>query len=103
VYYNDDAHPAANPMLAPLTAIVTPENPLKAQVYWSMRSPYSYLAMHRLLWSYSNYNVDLTIRFVLPVAVRSTKGGKGRAGGLFGISYKLPDAMDALVVKYYSS
>jgi hypothetical protein len=29
----------------------------------------------------------------MPIAVRSTKGGKGKAGGMFGISYKVPDTM----------
>ncbi len=68
-----------------------------------MLGPYSYLAKHRLLWLYSNNNVDLTVRFVLPVAVRSTKRDRGEAGGLFGSSYILPGVMDSPVVKYYSS
>jgi len=78
---------------APLQALVNGENPLKVDVHWSMRSPYSYLSMNRLLWLHSNYNVDITIRFVMPIAVRSTKGGKGKAGGMFGIHYKVPDLM----------
>ncbi len=93
-HYTEFTHPpkVANPP-PPLNDLVIEGNPLKIDVAWSMRSPYSYLAMHRLLWLHSNYNVDLTIRFVLPIAVRSTKGGKGKAGGMFGITYKLPDAM----------
>jgi 2-hydroxychromene-2-carboxylate isomerase len=58
-----------------------------------MRSPYSYLVLQRLVWLNSVYCVDVNIRPVMPVAVRSTKGGSGKAGGLFGITYKLPDAM----------
>jgi 2-hydroxychromene-2-carboxylate isomerase len=77
----------------PLRALVNEENTLKTDVYWSMRSPYSYLAMDRLLWLQSNYNVDLTIRFVMPVAVRTNKGGSGKPGGLFGVTYKVPDLM----------
>ncbi len=75
------------------TRIVTEDDPLEVDVYWSMRSPYSYLALNRLVWLNSNYNVNVNIRPVLPVAVRSTKGGKGKAGGLFGITYKVPDSV----------
>jgi len=82
----------ANPP-PPLNGLVNSENPLKIDVFWSMRSPYSYLSMDRLLYLHSNYNVDLTIRFLMPIAVRSTKGGEGSAGGMFGISYKVPDLM----------
>jgi len=58
-----------------------------------MRSPYSYLATQRLVWLNSNYNVDVTIRMVLPEAVRSTKGGSGKAGGAFARFYFLTHAM----------
>jgi len=75
------------------TRIVTEDDPLDVDVYWSMRSPYSYLALNRLVWLNSNYNVNVNIRPVLPVAVRSTKGGKGKAGGLFGLDYKVPDTV----------
>ena len=67
-------------------------DPLEVDVYWSMRSPYSYLALNRLVWLNSNYNVNVNIRPVLPVAVRSTKGGSGKAGGLFSLPYKVPDS-----------
>jgi 2-hydroxychromene-2-carboxylate isomerase len=91
-HYNNGVNPpkVAGPP-APLTAVVNEENPLKADVFWSMRSPYSYLALQRLVWLNSNYNVDINIRVVMPIAVRSTKGGKGKAGGMFGITYKVPD------------
>jgi len=94
-HYNERIHPPKEGpgWPAPLTAVVTEENPLEVDVYWSMRSPYSYLALNRLVWLNSNYNVNVNIRPVLPVAVRSTKGGKGKAGGLFGIQYKVPDAL----------
>lgn len=82
-------NPAQKALPTPLTAPVTEENPLKADVIWSMRSPYSYLVLQRLVWLNSNYNVDLTIRPVMPIAVRSTKGGAGEAGGVFGVWYKL--------------
>ena len=75
------------------TRIVTEDDPIEVDVYWSMRSPYSYLALNRLVWLNSNYNVNVNIRPVLPVAVRSTKGGSGKAGGLFSITYKVPDSV----------
>ncbi len=57
------------------TRIVTESDQLEISVFWSMRSPYSYLALNRLVWLNSNYNVKLNVRPILPVAVRSTKGG----------------------------
>ena len=93
-HYTETVYPpkVAGPPV-PLQDLVNGENPLKIDVLWSMRSPYSYLSMHRLLWLQSNYNVNLTIRFIMPIAVRSSKGGKGKAGGMFGIHYKVPDLM----------
>ena len=93
-HFNDNIYPPK--VLGVPTArtrIVTEDDPMEVDVYWSMRSPYSYLALDRLVWLNSNYNVNVNIRPVLPVAVRSTKGGKGKAGGLFGITYKVPDAV----------
>jgi 2-hydroxychromene-2-carboxylate isomerase len=90
----DGVHsPGAYRYPKPLTAPVSEANPLEVDVIWSMRSPYSYLALQRLVWLNSNYNVDLTVRVVLPIAVRSTKGGSGKAGGAFGIWYKLTDTL----------
>lgn len=40
-------------------------------VYWSFRSPYSYLATPGMLEIQENYNVDVNLRVVLPIAVRS--------------------------------
>ena len=40
-------------------------------VYWSFRSPYSYLATPGLLKLGEDYNVALNLRVVLPIAVRS--------------------------------
>jgi 2-hydroxychromene-2-carboxylate isomerase len=93
-HYFDGVHP---PMVdgppPPLRAAVTEAIPLKVDVLWSMRSPYSYLVMQRLVWLNSNYNVDVTIRPVMPVAVRMSSGDGAEPGGLFGIKYKVPDLM----------
>ena len=39
-------------------------------VYWSFRSPYSYLATPEMLGLAENYNVQVNLRVVLPLAVR---------------------------------
>jgi 2-hydroxychromene-2-carboxylate isomerase len=93
VRYWDGLHPPKVGAPERLTAVVTSEKPLKADVIWSMRSPYSYLSLQRLVYLASNYNVDITIHPVMPVAVRSTKGGSGKAGGVFALWYKLPFTM----------
>ncbi len=43
---------------------------LAVQVYWSFRSPYSYLATPRLVRLAAEYDVDVEVRVVLPIAVR---------------------------------
>jgi hypothetical protein len=77
--FQDDVHPQLAPYPTALTEIVTEENPLKTDVCWSMRSPYSYLSMQRLTWLNSNYNVDIRVRVIFPVAVR-TRSASGKAG-----------------------
>ena len=47
--------------------------PETIDVYWSFRSPYSYLATPDLLRLRENYDVDVNLRVVLPIAVRSKK------------------------------
>jgi 2-hydroxychromene-2-carboxylate isomerase len=92
-HYWDGLHPADKAPPERLAAIVTDSKPLKVDVIWSMRSPYSYLVLQRLVWLNSNYNVDVTVRAVMPIAVRSTKGGSGSAGGAFAIWYKFTDTV----------
>lgn len=40
------------------------------QIYWSFRSPYSYLAIDRLASIVGGYNIDCEFRFVRPLAMR---------------------------------
>jgi 2-hydroxychromene-2-carboxylate isomerase len=89
--FNDDVHPQAEPYPAPLTDIVTEESPLKVDVCWSMRSPYSYLVLQRLTWLNSNYNCDVRIRVIFPVAARTRHEG-GKAGS--GRWYKWADTIN---------
>ena len=58
------------PLPAPRTRAVTPEDPIAVDCFYSLRSPYSYLVLDRLLYLASNYNVDMQIRIIFPVAVR---------------------------------
>jgi len=43
---------------------------LDVDVFWSFRSPYSYLATPRLVQLAAEYEVDVRVRIVLPIAVR---------------------------------
>jgi len=43
---------------------------LSFDVFWSFRSPYSYLATHRLVRLAAEYDLDIRVRPVLPIAVR---------------------------------
>lgn len=43
---------------------------LAVDVFWSFRSPYSYLATPRLVRLARDYDVDVNVRVVLPIAVR---------------------------------
>ena len=48
-----------------------PETKLSIQVYWSFRSPYSYLATGRLVQLRDSHELDVEVRPVLPLAVRT--------------------------------
>jgi 2-hydroxychromene-2-carboxylate isomerase len=91
LHFQDDVHPQKEPFPSAQTTIVTEESPLKADVCWSMRSPYSYLSMQRLTWLNSNFNVDIRIRVIFPVAVR-TRAASGKAGS--GRWYKWADTIN---------
>jgi len=69
-HYNDDLNPPSKPLPVPLVANVNDQHPIPVDVFWSMRSPYSYLSLDRLLYLASHYNVDMTIKTVFPVAIR---------------------------------
>jgi 2-hydroxychromene-2-carboxylate isomerase len=43
---------------------------LAIDVFWSFRSPYSYLATPRLVGLARDYDLDVRVRIVLPIAVR---------------------------------
>jgi 2-hydroxychromene-2-carboxylate isomerase len=73
--------------------VVTEENPLKIDVFYSMRSPYSYLSHTRYAYLHSAFNVDVTIRVIFPVAARTRhKGGKAGSGRWYFYGYTVVDA-----------
>ena len=68
--------------------IITEENPLEVDVFYSMRSPYSYLSIFRLAYLHSHYNVDVNVKVIFPIAVRtSDSAGSGGASSLAGRWY----------------
>lgn len=58
-------------------------SPLSVQVYWSFRSPYSYLATGRLVDLGRQYDLAIEVCPVLPIAVRTPEFFK-KANPLFG-------------------
>ena len=46
---------------------------MKVDVYWSFRSPYSYLATPGMLQLRDEFKVDVNLRVVLPIAIRAPK------------------------------
>ena len=60
-------------MPKPRTRLVTAEDPINLDIFYSLRSPYSYLSLDRLLYLNSVYNVDMNIRIIFPVAARAPK------------------------------
>jgi 2-hydroxychromene-2-carboxylate isomerase len=70
-HFTDGVHPPKIKMPAPLTVKVTADNPLEYDLYWSMRSPYSYLVLDRILALNEHYNVKMTFMPTLPIAVKS--------------------------------
>lgn len=84
-------------------------------VYWSFRSPYSYLAIPDLLQLEQDFNVAVQLRIVLPIAVRA-KGALFKPGNrkpamyimldaqrraeFLGIPYAFPPSPDPIVQDY---
>lgn len=62
-------------------------------VYWSIRSPYSYLVTPDLLKLRNDYNVDVTLRPVLPIALRAKESLFDDAEGQRKVGYILMDAV----------
>lgn len=56
---------------------------LPIELYWSFRSPYSYLATGRLVALHDRFDVDVQVRPVLPIAVRTPEFFQ-RVNPLFG-------------------
>ena len=93
-HFNNEYRKPHKPMPAPLTDIVSEEHPLKIDVFYSMRSPYSYLALYRYAYLHSCYNVDVNIRIMFPIAARTAKPGQKSAigGRWYYWAYSVTDA-----------
>ena len=59
-----------SPISQALAAESAKEKPLIVDVYWSMRSPYCYIALDRLLALQKDYNVELNFKPVWPIAIK---------------------------------
>lgn len=70
-HYDDDVNPPIEQLPSPLTELVSESNPLEFDLYWSMRSPYCYLVLDRILALNATYNVKVNFRPLLPIAVRT--------------------------------
>jgi 2-hydroxychromene-2-carboxylate isomerase len=80
-HYDDFYHEPRKAFPAPNREIISEENPLEVDVFYSMRSPYSYLALYRLAYLNSNYNVNVNIKVIFPIAARTAKPGQKSALG----------------------
>ena len=70
-HYTDGVNPPKKAFPPPLTRVVNEKDPLKYDLYWSMRSPYSYLVLDRILALNKHYNVKMNFMPTLPIAVKS--------------------------------
>ena len=52
-----------------VAANLTADAPLVVDVFWSMRSPYCYIALDRILEMQKQYNVEMSLRPVWPIAI----------------------------------
>ena len=89
-HWDDGYHEPKNRLPIPFSSVkevVTEENPLKVDVFYSMRSPYSYLVLFRLAYLRANYNVDVHVRVIFPVAVRTRSDASGGSSELTGRWY----------------
>jgi 2-hydroxychromene-2-carboxylate isomerase len=94
LHHDDGYHEPRAPFPAPNLEIVSEENPLEVDVFYSMRSPYSYLSLFRLAYLHSNFNVNVNVKVIFPVAARTAKPGQKSAigGRWYFWSYTINDA-----------
>jgi 2-hydroxychromene-2-carboxylate isomerase len=80
-HYDDFYHKPRKAFPAMNREVISEENPLEVDVYYSMRSPYSYLSLFRLAYLHSNFNVNVNVRVIFPIAARTAKPGQKSALG----------------------
>jgi 2-hydroxychromene-2-carboxylate isomerase len=94
-HYDDIYHKPEKAHPAPNREIVSEENPLEVDVFYSMRSPYSFLSLYRLAYLNSNFNVNVNIKVIFPIAVRTrhTSGGSALSGRWYYFGYSIVDSL----------
>ncbi|MDF1701155.1 MAG: DsbA family protein [Planctomycetota bacterium] len=80
-HYDDFYHKPRKAFPTPNREPISEANPLEIDVFYSMRSPYSYLSLFRLAYLHSNFNVNVNIRVIFPIAARTAKPGQKSALG----------------------
>lgn len=73
-------------------------NSLTFDLYWSMRSPYCYLALDRIIEIQRRYDAEVNLRVVYPIAIRDPEFFKVRASKHYR-PYFLKDSVR--VAEYY--
>ncbi len=68
-HYEDGYHDALEPFPVPNREIVSEEEPLEVDVFYSVRSPYSYLSLFRLAYLNSNFNVNVNINIPMATTI----------------------------------
>ena len=95
-HYTEGYHEPQKELPAPLSGpenVVSEDNPLEVDVFYSMRSPYSYLSLFRLAYLNSNYNVNVNIKVIFPIAARTeAAGGSALSGRWYYYPYSVFDA-----------
>lgn len=103
---NDDADERNWSRAGEMTALN--DKAFVVDVFWSMRSPYCYIALDRILEIREKYNVDFVFRPIWPIAIKDPKFFKGieeymsyripyqdldtlRSAQFVGIPYKYPN------------
>jgi 2-hydroxychromene-2-carboxylate isomerase len=67
-------------LMLPLAASMAAEPPKESvDVYWSMRSPYCFIALDRLLQIREEYDVDMNLKIIWPIAIKNPEFFKGIA------------------------
>lgn len=74
-----------------MTDLAEEAKPLEVDVFWSMRSPYCYIALDRILEMRREYYIEMNLRLVWPIAIWDPDFFKGIAMMKYRASYQVLD------------